>query len=70
MYKKRKENSNADRLSQSTHMVAALPLEEDEYAEFYDVDELVIRFEGGINQFQSVKCRRAEIPEEQRQGLE
>ena len=43
-HKKDKENNNADLLSRSTHLAEALPLEE--YAEFYDVDELVVRFEG------------------------
>ena len=49
IHKKGKENSNPDALSRSSHMAEAPTLEEDEYAEFYEIDEPVIRFEGGIN---------------------
>ena len=50
VHKKGKENSNADALSQSAHMAEALLLEEDMYAEFYQIDEPVIKFEGGVNE--------------------
>ena len=49
IHKKGKENSNAEALSRSSHMAEALPLKEDEYAKFYKIDELVIRFEGRVN---------------------
>ena len=44
IHKKRKENSNTDTLSRSFHMAEAPLLEEDEYAEFYKIDEPVIKF--------------------------
>ena len=43
IHKKGKENSNADTLSREFHMAEALPLEEDEFAEFYKIDEPVLR---------------------------
>ena len=49
-HKKGKENSNADALSRSSHMVEAPPLQEDEYSEFYKIDETVIKFEEGVNE--------------------
>ena len=61
--KKGKENSNADALSRSTHM--ALPPEEDENAEFYKVDEPVIRFEGEVYKIQHVWRSTVAIAEEQ-----
>ena len=64
-HKKGKENSNAEALSQSTHLAEALPLEEDEYFEFYEVDEPVIRFDGGLNKIQHVQHSTVEIAEEQ-----
>ena len=54
IHKKGKENSNADALSRSSHMAEAPQLEEDEYAEFYDIEKLVIRFEGGVNKIQHI----------------
>ena len=33
-----------------TWQAEAPPLEEDKYAEFYEIDEPVIRFEGGVNE--------------------
>ena len=39
VHKKGMEKSNMDALSQSVHMVEAPPLEEDKYAEFYEIDE-------------------------------
>ena len=45
VHKKGKENSNVVALSWSTHMVEALLLEEDKYAEFYKINEPVIKFE-------------------------
>ena len=41
------------------------PLEEDEYAEFYEVNEPVIKFEGGVNEIQRVQHSTANIVEEQ-----
>ena len=49
-HKKGKENSNADALSRSSHMEDARLLEDDIYAEFYDVDKPVIKFLEGINE--------------------
>ena len=43
-HKKGKENSNADALSRSSHMEDAPALEDDVYAEFYDMEEPVIKF--------------------------
>ena len=65
IHKKGKENSNADTLSRSSHMAEAPPLEEDEYAEFYKIDEPVIKFEGGLNEIQHIQCSLIEIAEEQ-----
>ena len=42
---KGKENSNPDAHSRSSHMAEAPPLEEEEYAEFYEIDEPVKKFE-------------------------
>ena len=42
-------------------MVEALPLEEDEYAEFYEIDKPVIRFEGGVNEIQHIQRSLIEI---------
>ena len=58
MNTKGKENSNEDALSWSEHMAEAPPLEDDEYAEFYEVDELVIRFEGRVNEIQHMQHGR------------
>ena len=43
IHKKGKENNNADTLSRSSHMAEALPLEVDEYVEFYEKEEPVIK---------------------------
>ena len=64
VHKKGRENSNADALSRSTNMVEAPPMEEDKYAEFYEVDEPVIRFEGGVNKIQHIQCSTVQIAEE------
>ena len=40
-------------------------LEEDEYAEFYEKDEPVIKFEGGVNEIQHIQCSLIELVEEQ-----
>ena len=50
IHKKGKENSNAIALSRSSHMAEAPPLEEDDYSEFYKIDEPVIKFEEGVNE--------------------
>ena len=46
-------------------MAEAPPLEEDEYADFYEIDEPVIQFEGGVNEIQDIKCSIMEIAKEQ-----
>ena len=46
-------------------MVEAPPLEEDQYAKFYEIDEPVIKFEGGGNEIQYIQCSLTEIAEEQ-----
>ena len=46
-------------------MEDASPLEEDEYAEFYEIDAPVIQFEGGVNEIQHIQCSMMEISEEQ-----
>ena len=56
LHKKGMENSHADALTWSTNMAEAPPLENEKYAEFYEVDELVIRFEDGVNEIQQVQC--------------
>ena len=60
-----KENINADALSWSTHTAKAPPQEEDEYAEFFKVDELVIRFGEGVHEIQHIQRSMEEILEEQ-----
>ena len=49
IHKKGKENSNADALSRSSHIAEAPQLAKDKYADFYEIDERVIQFEGGVN---------------------
>ena len=44
IHKKGKENSNADALSRSSHMEDALLMEDNVYAEFYEVDKPVIKY--------------------------
>ena len=46
-------------------MAEALPIEEDEYAEFYKIDEPVFKFEGGVNEIQHIQGSLIEIAEEQ-----
>ena len=65
MHKKGNENSKADALNRSTHIAEAPLLKEDEYAEFYRVDEPVIKFEGRVNETQHIQRSTAEIAEEQ-----
>ena len=52
--KKGKENSNTVTFSRSSHMEEAPPLEEDEYAKFYEIDKPVIKFEGGVNEIHHI----------------
>ena len=47
IHKKGKENSNADALSRSSHIAEAPPIEGDEYAKFYEIDEPVNKFKEG-----------------------
>ena len=42
-------------------MAEALPLAEDEYAKFYEIDEPVIQFEGGLNEIQHIPNNKIEI---------
>ena len=63
--KKGKENNNADALSRSSQMAEALPLQEDDYAKFYEIDEPVVNFEEGVNEIQHIQCSLIEISEEQ-----
>ena len=65
VHKKGKENGDTDALSWSAHMAEAPPLEDDKYTEFYQVDEPVIRFEGGVNEIQHLQPSTAEKAEEQ-----
>ena len=46
-------------------MEDAPSLEDDVYAEFYDVDEPVIKFLEGINEVQHVQRQLSEVAEEQ-----
>ena len=46
-------------------MADALPLEEHNYAEFYEIDEPVIKFQGRINKIQHVQQNLGKIVEEQ-----
>ena len=50
--------------SWSTHMGEVPPLEEDEYAEFYEINKPVIKFEGSVNEIQHLQRSTAEIAEE------
>ena len=61
IHKKGKENSNTGALSRSSHMVEDLPLTEDEYAEFYEINEPVINIKGGNSAYSAEpgrNCRR------------
>ena len=62
--KEGKENSNADTLSRFSYMAEAPTLEEEKYAEFYEIDKPVIRFEGGINEIQHIQRSLVEIAKE------
>ena len=46
-------------------MAEALPLQEDDYAKFYEIDEPVVNFEEGVNEIQHIQCSLIEISEEQ-----
>ena len=63
IHKKGKKNSDA--LSRFSHMVESPTLEEDEYAEFYEIDKSVIRFEGGVNEIPHIQRSLIEIAREQ-----
>ena len=51
--------------NRSSHMAEAPSLEEDEYAEFYEIDKPVIRFKGGVNEIQRIQRSLIEITKEQ-----
>ena len=55
IHKKGKENSNADALSRSAHMAKAPALADDDYAEFFDVNEPIIKFEESVNEIQYIQ---------------
>ena len=65
IHKKGKENSNADALSRSSHMAKAPLLEEDENTEYYEIDEPVIQFRGGVNEIQHKQRNMMKIAQEQ-----
>ena len=65
IHKKGKENSNADPLSRLSHMPEAPPLSENNYAEFYEIDEPVIQFAEGVNEIQHIQRSMIEVAEEQ-----
>ena len=65
VHKKGKKNCKADELSQSTHMVEAPPLKDENYAEYYEMEVPVIRFVGGVNNTQLVQSITVEKAEEQ-----
>ena len=46
-------------------MVEVPPLEEGEYAEFWEIDKPVIKFEGGVNEIQHKQRSLIKIAEEQ-----
>ena len=46
-------------------MAEALPLTEDNYAKFYEIDKPVINFEGGVNEIQHIQRSMMEVAEEQ-----
>ena len=46
-------------------MVEVPPLEENEYAKFYEIDEPVIKFKEGVNEIQPIRRSLIEIAEEQ-----
>ena len=64
IHKKGKENSNTDALKRFSHMAEAPPLEEDEYAKFFEIDEPVTKFEEGVNEIQHIQRSLIEIAEE------
>ena len=61
IYKKGKENNNADALSRSSYMTKALLLSEDEYL----IDQPIIQFAEGVNEIQHIQCSMIEVAEEQ-----
>ena len=65
IHKKGKEKSNTDALSRSSLILEALPLSEDEYAQFYKIDEPVIQFAEGLNEIQHIQGSMIKISEEQ-----
>ena len=65
IHKKGKENSNANALSRFSHMEDAPLIENYMYAEFYEVEEPVIKYIEGINEIQHVQRNLGEIAEEQ-----
>ena len=46
-------------------MLEAPPISEDEYAEFYEIDEPVIQFAEGVNEIQHIQHSMIEVAEEQ-----
>ena len=62
---KGKENSNADAISRSSHMLEAPLLSLDEYAAFPEIQKPVIQCEGAVNEMQYIQCSMIKIAEEQ-----
>ena len=46
-------------------MPEALPLSEDQYAEFYEIGEPVIQFAQGVNEIQHIQHSMIEVAKEQ-----
>ena len=65
IHKKGKINSNVDALSRASHMEDAPLMEEDVYAEFYEVEEPVIKYREEVNEIQHIQQNWGEITEEQ-----
>ena len=65
IHQKGKENSNADALGRSSHMGEAPPLEVDEYAKLYEIDEPVIKIGGGVHEIKHIQNSLIEIAQEQ-----
>ena len=55
IHKKGKENSNAGALSRSSHMKDAPLIEDNMCAEFYEMEEPVIKYLEGINKIQHIQ---------------
>ena len=52
-------------LGRQSDMPEALPLSEDQYAEFYEIGEPVIQFAQGVNEIQHIQHSMIEVAKEQ-----